>query len=277
MGIRNCLRICLLFLTCFYVGNSYSQNLDTSKTELNKGQQNKNPYINNQNNIRKSNSSFGQQLRNTIIGNILLYSAVKMVGNYSKEDQLHNPLSKYPYRNPLNGNYSKPRSENTHKNIRFDIEDNFLFSNGTLYGNHLKAKLRPFHYFYFQSEMFQLFEYNNMKRSHDHLLLYNIDFCYDRIRLERFNFGFTIGANYVANEVKKGGVVFGLNIEFFILKPISVYSSIKGSHVYGQPVNSFELQGKYHLKNFYLSFGYQHLKIATPTYDFASLGLGVYL
>lgn len=42
-------------------------------------------------------------------------------------------------------------------------------------------------------------------------------------------------------------------------------------------VNEFEFQGKYHIKRCFLSLGYEHLTIGTPTYDFISMGGGIYL
>jgi hypothetical protein len=36
-------------------------------------------------------------------------------------------------------------------------------------------------------------------------------------------------------------------------------------------------ESRLHKENYFLSVGYQHLKIATPTYNFVSLGGGIYL
>ena len=89
--------------------------------------------------------------------------------------------------------------------------------------------------------------------------------------------GWTLGANYLGNDVKKAGFSYGLNTDIFITMNVSLYSSIKWSLLYDAPVNEFEIQGKYHLNKFFLSLGYEHLKIATPTYDFISIGGGIYL
>ena len=268
-----------IFFIFFIVGSCFGQtDLDTSKNELNKGKRNNTESdYNQQNPTCNSSKNFGDELKDNLIGDLMIYIGAAIVGNYSTEDHLHNPISKYPYKDPLNGNYTKPGSANIHKGLRFDIEDQFLFSNKDLYGNHFKAKLRPFHYFYFKSEMFQLFEYNRSVDRHSNLLLYNVDFCYDRLRFERFNIGLTAGANYVANDVKKGGFAFGFNTDIFIAKPISIYSSVKWSSVNGQPVNTLEIQGKYHKNNFFVSLGYQHVRIAAPAYNFVSFGLGIYL
>jgi hypothetical protein len=42
------------------------------------------------------------------------------------------------------------------------------------------------------------------------------------------------------------------------------------------PVNQFEAKGRYHKKNFYVSAGYEYLKIASPSYHFLSVGGGLY-
>ncbi|HSY62497.1 MAG TPA: hypothetical protein VK796_11505 [Cytophaga sp.] len=274
------MKICFYLLFSFLIFSNticFAQ-LDSSKSELNKRKDNDELYdYVPPKKAPTLGGDFKNELKNTIAGAIVGGLVIVSVGNYESEDNLHNPLSTYPYRDPLNGNYTKPHTLNIHKSIRFDIEDQFVYSNHNLYGNHLKAKLRPFQYFYFQSEMFQLFEYNSTLDQHSDLLFYNLDFCYDRFRFERFNLGFTAGANYIADDVKKGGFAFGFNAEIFVVKPISIYSSIKWSGINGHPVNTFEVQGKYHCKRFFASLGYQHLKIATPKYNFVSIGLGIYL
>ncbi|MGN6646878.1 MAG: hypothetical protein ACTHJT_10160 [Cytophaga sp.] len=261
------------------IENVFGQtDLNTSKRELNKEQNINTPQQ--EYTAPKSAYRTGKDLENeitsSIAGNLFVYLIKGMVGNYNTEDHLHNRVSKYPYRSAIDGNYTRADS-NAHKGFRMDIEDHFLYGNKDLHGNHLKAKFRPFEYFYFQTEMFQLFQYDYTLDKYDNLLLYNLDFCYDRLRYERFNLGFTLGANYIANDVKKGGFAFGFNTEIFVTKPISLYASVKWSGINANPVNTFELQGKYHIKNFYISAGYQHMRIASPSYRFVAVGLGIYL
>ncbi len=268
-----------LLFTFICIENGFAQtDLNTSKRELNKEQKKNNTpqeYTAPKSTYRDG-KDLESELIGSIVGNLFAYLIVGMVGNYSTEDHLHNCVSKYPYRSAIDGNYTRVDS-NVHKGVRLDIEDHFLYSNKDLSGNHLKAKLRPFEYFYFQTEMFQLFQYDHTLNKYENLLLYNLDFCYDRLRYERFNLGFTMGANYIANDVKKGGFAFGFNTEIFVTKPITLYASVKWSGINANPVNTYELQGKYHIKNFYISAGYQHMRIASPSYRFVAIGLGIYL
>lgn len=85
-----------------------------------------------------------------------------------------------------------------------------------------------------------------------------------------------MGATYVGNEVKKAGFAYGLNAEYFMGNHISFLGSAKWSKINTLPVNTFELQSKFHRKNYFFSLGFEHLKIANPTYNFVALGGGIY-
>lgn len=229
---------------------------------------------------RKSNSerSIGAAFAD-IVGQIFLYATYyTVVGNYKMEEHLHSKLTHYPYYNQASGNYENIDSVIARKNkLRFDISNQFLYSNKDLLGNHLKVKVRPFQYFYLQADYFELKEYNHATTKYDHLSLYNFNLCYDRLRFEKFNLGWSLGVNYLANDVKKAGFTYGLNTDIFIAKPVSLCSTIKGSWINGQPVHQFEVLAKYHINRFFIAAGYERLKIATPQYHFLSLGAGVHL
>lgn len=197
------------------------------------------------------------------------------IGNYNYEQHLNSNLTDYPYYNGESGNYEN--SDWGKKDIRLDIEDNLLFSSSTLYGNHLKVKIRPSHYFYLQSDFHQLFEKNKFDTSTDRLSVFNFNLGYDRLRLENVNIGWTIGAAYIGNEVKKTGLSIGLSTELFLSNHISLSAAAKWSFINGYPVDSYDIQTRYHHKVFFASIGFEHLKIGTPNYNFIALGGGIYL
>jgi hypothetical protein len=200
-----------------------------------------------------------------------------VIGDYKNESHLDNNLSDYPFYDNEAGNYKTIDTNSLKKSYRLDIENKFLFSNKDLYGNHLNVKIRPFRYFYLQTDYHQLFEKNQMTTSTDRLSLFYFNLGYDRIRFENFNLGWTIGASYVGNEVKKAGFSVGVTTEAFFGKNISLLASAKWSSINGQPVNLYELEGKYHIKKGFVTLGFEHLRIASPTYNFISLGGGIYL
>jgi hypothetical protein len=265
--------VLLLFSISF---DSFSQGkIDESKKELKEGRKS-----NDTEDASSSSSSdnLSDNIVLEIVGKAFLYvTYYAFIGNYAEEDHLHSNLTKYPYYNGSSGNYENPDSVPSQaKILRLDLEDKLLLSPPNIFGNHLKAKFRPFQFFYLQADYFQLSEFNKFDRSFSNLSLFNFNFCYDRIRFEKFNLGWTLGLNYAGNDVNKFGVSWGLNSDIFLLKTISFYSSMKWGSINYVPVNEFEIQCRYHKKNYFYSIGYEHLKIATPTYDFISIGGGIY-
>ena len=264
--------------------SSFSQNkLDKSKSQLNSGSSNKNQsrtYSSSSSSSSNSKSNYSSD--SNIFVNIffnITFAVFKYgaIGDYKNENHLYSNLTPYPFYNGKSGNFESSDSVSVSKNkARFDIENSFVYSDNNLYGNHLKAKIRPFQYFYFQSDFHQLFEFNEIDNTNNRLSLYQFNLNYDRIRFEKFNFGWNLGASYVGNEVKKGGLSYGLNAECFMGNHISFLGSAKWSRINTLPVNSFELQSKFHRKNYFFSLGFEHLKIATPTYNFIALGGGIY-
>ncbi|KAF2518898.1 hypothetical protein E0W68_06475 [Flavobacterium salilacus subsp. salilacus] len=199
-----------------------------------------------------------------------------IIGDYANEDHLSNDLTEYPYYEGT-GNYYNPKFGEGYLYVfRVDVKDKFLYHNNNLYGNHLDVKIHPFRHFYLTTDYYQLHERQKAAGTSDNLSLFYFNFAYDRIRFERFNLGWTLGASYVGNDVKRGGFAYGLNAEYFLKKNISFQGSAKWSVINGEPVNAFELETRIHRKQFFITLGYEHLKIATPTYNFMTIGAGVY-
>jgi hypothetical protein len=274
MGMRNYLFVFSFLLCC----SSYGQSkIDKSKNDLNGRNQSSRQNSNDRG--RPSNSQNSGTYFNNEDGGFWVYVIPKIVffsfiGNHRYEQHLQNKVTDYPYYNGESGNYE---NSDFSKNFRLDIEDNLLFSSNTLYGNHLKVKIRPFQYFYLQSDMHQLFEKNKLENTTDRLSVYFFNAGYDRIRMRKFNFGWTMGASYIGNEVKKGGFSFGLNTELFLSHSLSVSAAAKWSSINGYSVNLYDIQTRYHKERFFGSLGFEHMQIGTPNYNFVSLGGGIYL
>ncbi|MGH2666212.1 hypothetical protein [Flavobacterium sp.] len=201
-----------------------------------------------------------------------------LIGDYTMEDHLYNKVSEYPFYNNKSGNYDGCDTVVVEKNkFRIDFEDKFLYSNNDLFGNHINLKIRPFQYFYLQADFRLIVEINRIDATNNSLSLSHFNLCYDRVRTGKFDFGWSLGASYVGNEVKKGGFSYGLSANYFMTKNFSFSGSAKWSKINGHPVNAFEIEGKLHRKKCFFTGGFEHLKIATPTYNFISLGGGIYL
>ncbi len=269
----------LFFVLLFSIStfNGYSQNkLDKSKDDLNTKSESKSSgdKTSSSSNSSSSESEIGNIFAEIFLKIFLAITYYPVIGDYNNEDHLHNNLTKRPYENGFFGNYSNSDSLDE-RIMRFDIENDVLLSFSNIYGNHLKAKYRPNQVIYIQGDYIQLFE-SDLKEGHSNLSLFYLNLCYDRLRFEKFNLGWTFGANYVGNEVRKAGVNFGFNAEFFLNKPISLYSSIRLGKINDANVNNFEFKVKYHKKTHFLSAGFENYQIGTPSYNFFTIGGGFY-
>jgi len=272
----------LLLILFTFSSNFYAQKIDKSKDELKSGKEDNRPPLPtepvNQNppsTVRESNDNFGIGAFFVELGFYIgLYSAV---GDYRNEDHLYYPLTPYPYFDGKTGNYEKIDDESVlKKQLRFDLENHFLYGNNASFGNHLKGKFRPFQYFYLQTDYRELIERDQFAKTTSNLSLFQFNLGYDRLRFEKFNLGWTLGATYIANDINKAGFSYGLNTDFFPFKHVSFNSAMLWSKINGLPVNSFEFRGKYHKKNHFFSMGYENLRIASPSYNYATFGAGIY-
>jgi hypothetical protein len=260
-----------------------AQAIDKSKNELNSNKSKSSENTSESSNRSSNNSS--SNLADDVEGvaaviqvfGYLTYGVFKygLIGDYTNENHLQNNLNLHPFSQNGRGNYSETDSLGT-KTFRLDLENKYI-SGASLYkGNHLDVKIRPSKYFYLRTDYYQLFEKNSFTNQNDKLTLLFFNFAYDRVRLENFNLGWTLGASYVASGVDRAGFSYGLNAEYFLQKNISLSVDSKWSSINKSPVNSLELKGKYFKKNFFGSLGYERLKIGTPVYNLIGIGGGIY-
>lgn len=276
----------LLVLISFFVFsvNLYGQKkIEKSKEELTEqsgvNYQNSSSSSSSRND-NSSSSSGGESWFAEVFVEVLFGATVGVfkygiIGDYTTEDHLYNNLSHYPYKDGSYGNFNSGDTLVKSK-IRIDIEDSFLYGNKNLVGNHFKAKIRPFQYFYLQTDFRQIFEFDPINDRNYKLYFSHFTLGYDRIRMNKFNLGWNLGVSYIGNDIRKTGFTYGISTDYFLDKNISFSGSAKWSKINTRPVNAFELQGKYHKKNYFFSLGLEHLKIATPTYNFVTLGAGIY-
>lgn len=258
--------------------NLFSQSIDRSKKELssNKSSSGSSSSKSSSNSRQSYTSSDDIGLFLEIFGYVT-YGVFKygLIGDYNNENHLQNNLNNHPFSEKGRGNYSEFDSIGS-KIFRLDIENKFITAGNIIKGNHLDVKIRPSKYFYISSDWYQLYEYNDFTNKNDALTLLYFNFAYDRVRFEDFNLGWTIGASYVGNEVRKSGFSYGINAEYFLNKNISLSLNSKWSSINKNPVNSLELKGKYFRKNYFGTIGYERLKIGTPVYNLIGIGAGIY-
>ncbi|HKX85533.1 MAG TPA: hypothetical protein VJL37_02590 [Flavobacterium sp.] len=253
--------------------------IDTSKRELTeeagvKATETQTNYRRNDDNDDEP-SLFWEIFGEAIIGSI----GWTFFGDYENEGHLYSRLTPYPYQDKFSGNFESADTivglgKNKKNKFRIDIEDSYLYNGKELDGNYLEVKIRPFQYLYLQADYHQLEERRQFDSSS--LSLFHFNLGYDRIRMNKFNFGWTLGAAYVANDVKKAGISFGVNADAYLSKQFSVSGSAKWGAINNKPVNVFETEGRYHIKRCFISLGYDYVKIGSPSYKFAKFGGGIY-
>ena len=264
-----------ILLTTFSI-NCFSQEskLGQSKNELNSGSKYSRTYNNTTSYSSESSgsNSFFADTFDEILAEIFIKGIYLMtIGSYSNENQLYNYYTPYPYFDGYSGNYEPEYDGKSY--TRFTIENNIYNAlTDKTFSNRLKGKVN-FRHFGIQGDWIQMHE----SSPKTNLALFNLSFSYDRLRFQRFNWGWNIGANYIGSGVDKLGVSVGTTAELFLFKRAGLYASAKVSRINMQPVNQLEFRAKRYINNFYISGGYETLKIGTPRYHYMTAGVGVCL
>ena len=256
--------IFLLFL--MFSANCFSQGrLKQSKDELKSGSQYRDKYETQSYSYRSYLDDVDRSLLVNVFSHIFIFT---LFGNVS-EEQIHNLYTPYPYFYAKTGNYIEPQYDDIQSYTRFTIENNIYPVMQKVFANRLKGKVN-FRYFGFQGDWLQMQELKGTS-----LAIFNLSFCYDRLRFKRFNWGWNVGVNFVGSGVNELGFSAGTDAEVFVFEPVSLYVSAKWSAINSQPVNQYEIRVKHYMNRFYISGGFESIKVATPRYNYITMGGGV--
>lgn len=201
--------------------------------------------------------------------------AVAVESPFELDGRMHDAeLANYPYEHPFHGDYIYTNNTN-YKIVRFDITNNFVIENSNLYGNNFGVDFRFLRRFGLQFDYLSLTEKVNARK--DDFSLYAALINYHRIRTQKLDVWFGLGAMHVGNDVDKTGFGIGLGTEWFVAKPISLEVSHKWTNINNREVNNTKLLMKYHVKKYQISSGYERFKIGVSKIDAFSVGVGVSL
>ncbi|WP_299218819.1 hypothetical protein [uncultured Aquimarina sp.] len=182
-------------------------------------------------------------------------------------------ITKYPYYNKTKGNYSYEWGDDTEV-FRTTISNRFIAENGKLYGNHLNGEIWFLKRISLEGDYLQLWE-ENTNFGDNSLAMYTALAKYHRVRTERFNAWWGIGAAYVDGEVDELGFTYGLGAELFFAKPLSVEAVFNQTFINNRTVNKFTGSLNYHVDRYKISGGYEHLKIGNQDFSMFSIGVGI--
>lgn len=241
---------------------SSSSNTSSSSTSKSKRSSNSND----------SDSIFGGFFAQIFI-KLFAYSAygVAIESPFEKEGRMHDAeIAHYPYELASQGNFIYTDSIN-YNVTRFDVYNRFLVENKNLYGNNLGVDFRFLRRFSLNVDYVYFAEKVNGKK--DNFNMFSALLKYHRIRTQRFDVWFGLGATHVANNVNETGFTFGFGGELFIKKPISLLASHKWVSINNQSIRNTKLLLKYHIKNYRFSSGYEHYKLGVSKINTFSFGV----
>lgn len=182
-------------------------------------------------------------------------------------------ITKYPYYNSNKGNYSYEWDESM-TNSRITISSRYIYENARIEGTHINMDMSFLKRLALEIDYLQLWE-NNPNFGDNALALYTILAKYNRVRTEKFDAFWGIGAKYIDGNVNEWGFTYGLGAELFIAKPISIESNFNQTFINNSSINQFNALLNYHVSQYKLSAGYESLKIGSQDFSTISLGLSV--
>ena len=266
----------ILFHSLSYGQGKLKEAEDSLKeTKISTGSQSQTTYTNHSND---SENSFIEDVIGDFFIQIFAYTAYGLAIE-SPFETTHKGsnayLTKHPYKNSDTGNYSYDWNTDT-EIFTTSITNRFIFETNRLYGNHLNADMRFLKRWGLEVDYLQLWE-ENANFGDNSLAIYTALAKYNRVRTERFNAWWGLGAAYVDGEVNELGFTYGLGAEYFFVKPFSLESNFNQTLINDNTVNKFNDLLNFHKNQYKFTGGYEHLKIGSVGFSNVSLGIGVSL
>lgn len=272
--MKNSCIILAIFL--FQTGGFSQGKLNKTKTEISKEKTDKKQSSIASNGVNALAYDNTSQSDGLILSLLYHASVGLLIGNYNSEAQLNHPLTSYPFKKEVPGNYTKNNHNSKYTQFRVDIM-NQLMAGTNMTVNHLKVRIRPTHILFVQADYTEFMEPRIDDTGTDNLSLFNFSICHDRIRYEKFNLGWTLGVLYIPNSIEKVGGNLGFQMEYFWNKRLSILSAIKWGWINETNINEFETTLRYHLKRSFISSGYERRKLGSSTIHVGGMGVGIYL
>ncbi|MBQ4801834.1 hypothetical protein J8L88_03145 [Aquimarina sp. MMG015] len=184
-------------------------------------------------------------------------------------------ITKYPYHSSNRGNYAYNWDGDTNLS-RITLTNRFVAENNELYGNHINADFRFLKRVSIEADYLQLWE-NNTFFGDNSLATFTFLAKYHRVRTEKFNAYWGMGATYIAGDVKELGFTYAIGAEYFFAKPLSIELNYNQSLINTRSSDKFNALLNYHINQFKFNGGYEYLRIGGIGFSTFSVGLGVFI
>ena len=250
---------------------------ESLKTKKIKGNSNNRTSESSNNRINRRNGRFNSNIENPFVSlfwsiTVHTFYGVFIEFPFERNHKMYNAeISNYSYKESNYGNFIYSDFTNYNR-TRFDFSNTFVIENKSLYGNNFGVNFRFLKRFALDVTYLHLFE--NVNDRYDYFALYSGFLKYYRIRTQRFDAWFGLGAMHVGNDVKRTGFGKGLGVQWFIKKPVSLSFSHKWTNINQQGVHKTKLLVNYHNRNYQISSGYEHFRIGIAKINAFSVGVG---
>ncbi|WP_299435030.1 hypothetical protein [uncultured Aquimarina sp.] len=184
-------------------------------------------------------------------------------------------ITKYPYYNSNKGNYAYEWGGDTNHS-RITLTNRFIAENKELYGNHVNADFRFFKRVSIEADYLQLWE-NNTFFGDNSLATFTFLAKYHRVRTEKFNAYWGMGATYIAGDVDELGFTYGIGAEYFFAKPMSLELNYNQTLINTRSSDKLNVLLNYHVNRLKINGGYEYLRIGGVSFSTFSVGIGVFL
>lgn len=264
-----------------FSSSSYGQGkIKEAEDSLKETEQSINSYTKStySNDSSDSDSDLLTDIVRDLVAPIFAYTAygVAFESPFETYNKSHNAvLTKHPYHNSITGNYSYDWNEDS-EIFTTSITNRFIYETNRLYGNHLNADMRFLERWGFELDYLQLWEGND-NFGDNALAVYTVLAKYNRVRTERFDGYWGLGAAYVDGEVKQLGFTYALGAEWFFANPLSLKSNFNQTLINDNSINKFNALLNYHKKQYKFIGGYEYLKIGSVGFSNVTVGIGVSL
>ncbi|MGY3792089.1 hypothetical protein [uncultured Aquimarina sp.] len=184
-------------------------------------------------------------------------------------------ITKHPYFISNKGNYSYNWGADTNL-YRITAANRFLKDTDQLYGNTAHIDFRFLKRMSLEANYLQLWEHESFY-SNSSLATYTILAKYNRIRTEKFNAYWGVGATYIAGEVEEFGFTYGIGAEYFFINPLSIEINYNQSFINSFSSNRLNSLLNYHINQYKIIGGYEYLRIGGFNFSTISVGLGLFI
>lgn len=211
-----------------------------------------------------------------VFGEIMLYatyfSLIESPAEYEEKGSTAS-ITKFPYFNSKKGNYAYDWGDDT-TIFRTTITNRFIVENRKLYGNHFNVDLRFLKRIGAEVDYLQLWE-ENTNFGKNSLAFVTLLAKYHRIRTEKFNLYWALGASHIGGDIDLLGFTYGLGAELFFANPLSIETNFNQTLITTGTINKLNALLNYHTGRYKFSVGYEHLNIGNIDLSTYSAGIGV--